>query len=169
MATNKTLLRVIVELTHGAFYIQCPCCDEVVRLRECHLFCDDDFPPQVAALIEQRKEELTKLKKELLKRRDAIPRRSQVAATAVNCGKVFERLAPALADFPFERNDCRSLFDPIDYVIFEGLSCRGAVDEVVFADIKSGHASLSARQKEIARCVTAGDVSLETYDREEKP
>ena len=63
-------------------------------------------------------------------------------------------LAPTLDGFTFNKNDCRSMFDPIDYVIFEGLSEKQKVDKILFVDIKSGKARLSAKQKKIkiAQC-----------------
>jgi predicted Holliday junction resolvase-like endonuclease len=53
-------------------------------------------------------------------------KRPQLTAKAVNIGFILERIAPAFDHFPFEHNDCRSLFDPIDYVIFEGLNKSGS-------------------------------------------
>ncbi len=45
--------------------------------------------------------------------------------------------------------DCRSTGgDPIDYVIFKGLS-EGNVTEIIFVDVKTGGAVLTPRQKEI--------------------
>ncbi len=70
-------------------------------------------------------------------------------------------------DFPFDRNDCRSLFDPIDYVIFEGLSKRGVVSKVLFADIKTGRARLKRNQKEIKMLVENKKVDWDTYKSED--
>lgn len=36
----------------------------------------------------------------------------------------------------FDKNDCRSLFDQIDYVIFEGVNKTGNVQRIIFTDIK---------------------------------
>jgi predicted Holliday junction resolvase-like endonuclease len=53
---------------------------------------------------------------------------------------ILERIAPVLEEFRFNKNDCRSLFDPIDYVIFDGLHKNGKVQKIFFIDIKSGGA-----------------------------
>ena len=36
----------------------------------------------------------------------------------------------------FDKNDCRCLFDQIDYVIFEGVIKTGSVHRIIFTDIK---------------------------------
>jgi predicted Holliday junction resolvase-like endonuclease len=56
------------------------------------------------------------------------------------------------------------LFDPIDYVIFEGLCQRGIVSRIIFADIKTGSGSLSRRQREIRDLVNSKKVEFDTYE-----
>jgi predicted Holliday junction resolvase-like endonuclease len=58
---------------------------------------------------------------------------------------------------------CRSVFDPIDYVIFEGLSGSGVVKNIVFSDIKTGAAILKPQQREIRSLIQCCKVELETY------
>ena len=59
--------------------------------------------------------------------------------------------------------NCRSLFDPIDYVIFEGLTERGRVSKILFTDVKTGAAKLSEKQKEIRSLVQAKKVEFDVY------
>jgi predicted Holliday junction resolvase-like endonuclease len=69
-----------------------------------------------------------------------------------------------LKGFKLDPNDCRSLFDPIDYVVFNGLSKTGKVDSIVFMDVKSGEARLSKKQKAIQNLVEASKVTFQTYE-----
>ena len=78
-------------------------------------------------------------------------------------GFILERLAPVLAEFPFDKNDCRSLFDPIDYVIFEGLQKTGKVQKIFFVDIKSGKAKLKPNQKAIKQMIEQKKVEFKNY------
>ena len=55
------------------------------------------------------------------------------------------------------------MFDPIDYVIFEGLSEKQKVDKIVFVDIKSGGATLTQKQKKIKQVVVDKKVRFKTY------
>lgn len=81
----------------------------------------------------------------------------------MNIGFILERLCPSLRQFRFDRNDCRSLFDPIDYVVFDGLSSRGSVSKIVFMDIKTGRSRLNDTQEEIRSLVERKRVVWDTY------
>jgi predicted Holliday junction resolvase-like endonuclease len=90
-------------------------------------------------------------------------KRPQLTAKAVNIGFILERIAPAFDHFPFEHNDCRSLFDPIDYIIFEGLNKSGVVNKIIFTDIKTGAARLKNNQKEIKTLIDNKKVEFKIY------
>ena len=163
-AKKKKAREVIAALEKGKLKAVCPHCDEDFKLADAGLFALDDFTREAEQLYEERLAELKERKKELASRRKDVSARSERGAEAVNIGLVLERLAPALESFGFARNDCRSLFDPIDYVIFEGLS-GGKIDRLIFSDIKTGGARLSVRQREIRDAVAAGKVEWHVYDR----
>ncbi len=76
-------------------------------------------------------------------RRDAIAR-----SAAVIAGRVHEQLVPHLPGFEFNPKDARFLGSPVDFIVFDGLA-TGAVTQVVFLEIKTGSAALSAREKEV--------------------
>jgi predicted Holliday junction resolvase-like endonuclease len=162
-AAAKELIQTLEE---REFYAECPCCNEPVRLRDCELFYLDDFTSSAKEAYDAMMADIAERTLELKKRRTAISSRSEVGAKAVNLGFIFERLAPAMEQFHFDRSDCRSLFDPIDYVIFEGLSSRGSVSKIIFSDIKTGKARLQSRQQDIKELVKAKKVSMMTYESE---
>jgi len=166
MNLSKDAREIIRTLEENRFYAECPCCGEPILLRDAGLFYLDDFSPEAEELYKQRLDELKEQEKEFRERRKEIPRGSEVKATAVNIGFILERIAPCMKDFCFEKNDCRSLFDPIDYVIFEGLTRKGAVDKILFVDIKTGNARLTGKQKEIRDLVEGKKVTWDTYPTE---
>lgn len=163
---NDRLLakQIIRSLEHEGFYAECPCCEEPVSLKDCELFYLDDFGETGRSIYEQYRSELNKRKNELRERRNQISQSSEIGAYATNISLILERLAPALGTFRYECSDCRSLFDPIDYVIFEGLCQTGVVSRIIFADIKTGNASLSRRQREIRDLVKSKKVEFDTYE-----
>ena len=163
---SRKAREIIRTLQEKGFYAECPCCGEPVRLRDCGLFYLDEFTPEAKQIYSQLKADLAMRAKEIGQRKEQISTRSELGAKAVNIGFILERLAPSMSTFRFARNDCRSLFDPIDYVIFEGLSEKGAVSNIVFADIKTGAATLQPHQREIRSLVQARKVQLETYPSE---
>ncbi len=77
-------------------------------------------------------------------------------------GQVLERLAPHFPDFPHDPTELRFIGTPVDYVVFRGLS-NGAVEEVVFLEVKSGRSALSSRERRVREAVLAGRVRWEEY------
>lgn len=163
MDTKKQAREVISSLKNGPFFVECPCCEDSVRLRDAGLFYLGEFTPEAKKLLEERKTGLKETEKELKERRRAMPEKSERGAKSVNIGFILERLAPSLSQFRFNRNDCRSLFEPIDYLIFEGLTLTGKVNRIIFSDIKTGKARLQNSQKQIRELVARKRVSWDTY------
>lgn len=168
MSLAKEANEVIRTLESSRSYAQCPCCEEPILLKDAGLFYLDDFPPHAEQAYQQLLQDLQEQQKVLRARRKTISKTSEVGAKAVNIGFILERIAPSMEEFRFDRNDCRSLFDPIDYVIFEGLSKKGAVTKILFADIKTGGAQLGPRQKEIRNLVERRHVVWDTYEARAK-
>jgi predicted Holliday junction resolvase-like endonuclease len=163
MSQKNQARDLIRALTSGGFYCECPACGESIRLRDAALFYLDDFSPNAAERYRQRLEDVKERRKALKELRIAIPLKSEKGAQAVNIGFILERIAPSLKSFVFDHNDCRSLFDPIDYIIFEGLSRKGRVERIIFADIKTGKAKLQKKQGEIKALVEEKRVEFDTY------
>jgi predicted Holliday junction resolvase-like endonuclease len=155
---------IIRTLEDSGFYAECPCCAEPILLRDCDLFYLDDFNEKGREIYEFYRKEVEQRRIELRERRQHISESSEIQARATNIGFILERLAPSLSTFRFDCSDCRSLFDPIDYVIFEGLCQKGLVSRIIFADIKTGSATLSRKQREIRNLVNSKKVEFDTYE-----
>lgn len=164
MNNERFAKEIIRTLEDGGFYAECHCCEEPILLRNCDLFYLDDFSEKGQKIYDVYREELKQRRTDLRERRKHISVSSEIQARATNIGFILERLAPSLSTFRFECSDCRSLFDPIDYIIFEGLCKKGVVSRIIFADIKSGNASLSSKQREIRKLVNTKKVEFDTYE-----
>jgi predicted Holliday junction resolvase-like endonuclease len=143
----------------------CPHCEESFPLAAAQLF-DARRPLEGSALekLKAQQEALAEGRAELKARREKGPERSRVGAESGNIGKVVEKVAPSLPGFSLEAGDCRALFEPIDYVVFNGLTRTGRIDSLRFVDVKSQGARLNARQKLIRAAVEAGKVTLVVAD-----
>lgn len=166
MDLAKEAEAIIRTLEANRFYAECPCCEDPILLKDTGLFYLDDFSHAAEKLYQQRLEELKEREEKLRERRKLISQTSEIGAKAVNIGFILERIAPSMKEFRFNRNDCRSLSDPIDYIIFEGLSTRGAVSKILFVDIKTGGGRLKANQREIRSLVERKRVVWDTYGTE---
>jgi len=86
-------------------------------------------------------------------REDAVQR-----SLAVTVGKVHEQLVPYLPEFGFNPKDVRFLGSPVDLVVFDGLAA-GAVRRVVFLEVKTGGAPLTARERQVRDVIEAREVA----------
>jgi len=164
--TNESKAKQFIRaLETDGVYAECPACEDTIKLKDAGLFYLDSFSDTAREVSSVLKREQRERADELTARRKSICATSEVGAQTVNMGLILERLAPRMASFRFERSDCRSLFDPIDYLIFEGLSTKGVVSKIFFMEIKTGGSSLKPSQKQIRSLVQSKKVSLAVYER----
>ena len=150
-------------LQQNGFKANCTTCRDRFKLKDAKLFSVDNFNTDAKKLLNEKKDELKDRKELISKKKSSTQKRVETTTGSVNMGFILERLAPVLAQFPFDKNDCRSLFDPIDYVIFEGLQKTGKVQKIFFVDIKSGKAKLKANQKAIKQIIEQKKVEFKNY------
>jgi predicted Holliday junction resolvase-like endonuclease len=152
---------VLIELNRQRdLWVRCPHCDDEFRVAEAGLFdATKKLPDAALARLEQMRADLREMKEVLVKRREQAREKPKIAAKAANIGKTVEKIAPSLAGFPARAEECRALFEPIDYVVFKGLR-TGKVEALLFVDVKSGGAQLAPKQRQIKAAVEGGKVSL---------
>lgn len=161
---RKEAKEIITTFNSGHFYCECPCgCGEEIKLKDADLFFLDDFSKKGKEAQLELLGNLKQQRLDLKERELNMSKRPQLTAKAVNIGFILERIAPGFDHFPFEHNDCRSLFDPIDYVIFEGLKKNGVVSKIIFTDIKTGMAKLKIKQREIKSLIQNKKVEFKLY------
>jgi predicted Holliday junction resolvase-like endonuclease len=95
---------------------------------------------------------LWKLRHTAYLRADAVQK-----SQAVTAGKVYEQLLPYLPGFPYNPKDVRFLGSPTDLIVFDGLA-EGQVKRVVFLEVKSGGAGLTARERSVRDAIQAREV-----------
>lgn len=154
---------IILTLKKGNFFAECSCCGEEINLKTTSLFDHDNFTTDALEIYNQQLEVINAKKEALKKLKEIGASKSQIGAKAINIGFILERIAPTLDSFRFSHNDCRSIFDPIDYIIFEGLSNKNHVDKIFFVDIKTGASKLSKKQLEIRAIISEGKVDFKKY------
>lgn len=78
-------------------------------------------------------------------------------------GKLFERLGPFFQQFGHDPRDMRAVMDPIDYIVFNGLTMNRCVDHITFVEVKSGLGRQSTCQRSIAETIKRGHFDVETW------
>lgn len=80
-------------------------------------------------------------------------RREAIAGSqAAVAGRVFERVAPYLPGFGYNPKDIRFVGDPVDFVVFDGLS-DGNVRNVVFVEVKTGDGELNRNERRVKAAI----------------
>lgn len=161
---STQLQDLIVFLQSNNFKAECPNCSGKMDLSETALFDAAHFTPEAKELLKDRKQVNRERMDELKGRSGKMSQKIETTTQSVNIGFILERLAPTLKGFRFDKNDCRSLFDPIDYIIFEGLNKTGSVQKIIFTDIKTGDARLKKNQKQIRQVVEEKKVEFRKYN-----
>jgi predicted Holliday junction resolvase-like endonuclease len=152
--------------------VECPHCNEEFPVKRGKLFSmHENYPQAVQKIIRQRfesanvlKEELRARGKELSENKKKKPQRITTSAHGSNFGKIAEQIVPAFLTFPYKQSECRPLFEPIDYIIFTGLSEEHHVEAIKFVDVKTGDARLSKGQRQIRDRVVEGRIKHKVID-----
>lgn len=163
---RKKAMEIIETLSSNRFYGECPCCNETILLSKANLFYSDKFNVKAEETYELYQNEFDERKQELNALKQSISKKSEIGARSVNIGFILERMFPSLAEFPYCCEDCRSLFDPIDYLVFEGLSTKGKVERLLWIEIKTGGARLNQPQRQIKSLVENKELVWDVYSME---
>ena len=154
--------RLIQKLMASALYAECSCGGEF-KLAESILFDGTKPFPEEALDAQKRFEESLKTREDLLKKRMKLATQTaQATTTAVNIGKNLEKVLPTMNDFKWLAPDSKFLGDPIDLIIFNGLS-ENKVSSISFVEVKSGKARLNNHQKTIRDAIEEHKVSYKVF------
>ena len=153
---------LIGELAASGTPAGCPHCRRAFPLSEYLLFDGRaEFPPGareardgMARDLERRMEELSGGEARALD--------SEKRAASIGLGKALEKMLPAHRGFRFAPSDCRFISEPIDMIVFEGLT-EGRVDRIVFMDVKTGSSSLNGHQRQVRDAVEGRRVECKSY------
>ena len=100
-----------------------------------------------------------KMKKLLTEaRREAVQR-----SRSTLLGKLFEQLAPFLQRFDHDPRDVRAIMDPVDYVVFDGLTINRRVERITFVEVKSGTSRTSPVQRSIFEAIREGRIGTAVW------
>lgn len=80
-------------------------------------------------------------------------------------GKFTEQMTPYLPQFSYDPTEARFIGNPIDFIVFPGLS-RGEPEEIVIMEVKSGRTGqLTGAQRKIRQLIEDGMVRWELLQK----
>ena len=101
------------------------------------------------------------VERQLGKERKEIRRKAIASSRACQLGKTLEKVVPMFPGFGHHPYDVRPVFDPIDYVVFDGYY-EGEVSDITFVEFKTGAGRISQIQNSIRDTVIRKRVHFET-------
>jgi predicted Holliday junction resolvase-like endonuclease len=154
--------QLIAKLKGSNFYAECPCGEEF-KLSDAILFDGTGpFPEEAWGIRAQLSDALMNRELDLKKKEKLATHHAEIVTKAVNIGRNLERALPTLKDFKWVVPDSKFLGDPLDLLVFNGLS-MGNVTSISFVEVKSGNAHLNGHQKSIRDAVEDHKVSFQVF------
>jgi predicted Holliday junction resolvase-like endonuclease len=154
--------QLIKKLRESNLYAECPCGGEFKLSRSILFDGTKPFPEKALEIQKQLKEKLKDREEELKKRRKLATEKAQITTKAVNIGKSLEKVLPTMRDFKWPVPDSKFLGDPIDLMVFNGLSVN-KVKSINFVEVKSGKARLNKHQESIRDAIEEQKVSYKVF------
>jgi predicted Holliday junction resolvase-like endonuclease len=153
----------LVDTLNGlkAVYAICPCCGDPIRLADADLF-TKARPPKTK--FDEIEEETSQIETQL-ERYEASRERIEEGARRRGRDAARQRLAEIAPFFTSRRivpNDVKVLFDPVDYVVFNGLDagCCGSVELV---DRPPQNAMRERLHWSLERALKEGKIEWQTF------
>ena len=154
---------LIKTLNKSPLIAECPYCNEEFTLSQALLFDGrQTFPSKAETKRVAMLDELKERSADLLERQKRATTKSEKTATAVGIGKIIEKILPAYKNFGLTPSDCRFLAEPIDMIVFDGVS-ENKIKNITFMDVKTGNATLNTHQKQIRDAILDHDVMWRSY------
>jgi len=155
--------QLIKELQTSDFYAECPNGCEF-KLSDAIIFDGEKtFPKKAIKRKKELLEELEEMKHDFEKRKKSANVNAEITTKSVNIGKNLEKIFPTFKDFKWDLPDARFLGDPLDLIIFNGLS-KGEIDSINFVEIKTGKSPLNPHQRSIKHAVNEKKVSYKVIE-----
>jgi len=145
--------RLIANLKSSDLYAECTLCGGEFKLSDAVLFDGRRVFPEAAETIRQNMLREFNQRTEVLKRRKvSADVGAEKKAIEVGIGKIIEKIVPAHRMFKMPLGDCRPLFEPIDFIVFNGMS-NMKVNSLTFLEIKTGNARLNKHERMVRDAV----------------
>jgi predicted Holliday junction resolvase-like endonuclease len=153
---------LIKSLKVSGLYAECTCGEEF-KLSDAILFDGTKpFPKEALGTQTELNAVLQTRNQDLIRKMKLATEIAEKTTKAVNIGKNLERALPIIRDFKWVVPDSKFLGDPIDLIVFNGLS-NGKVNSLSFVEVKSGKAKLNDHQKSIRDAIEGHKVSYKVF------
>lgn len=139
----------------------CPCCGEVFRLSEATVFTKGAPPATPFDKVEREQAKVDRAVEKFEEKEEAI-REHATALGQKAAKKKLKRIAGYFVERGVDPQDVKTLFHPVDYVVFRGLNGK-QVKAIELVDRPPTSSAREKLQKSIRGALKAGNVEWRTW------
>lgn len=150
--------------TGQEIYGVCPCCEEIFRVSEMQIFYGKKPPRDWLERLREKGSQLDEERKQFEQDRNKIVSDAIKRSLVVHIGKTLEHIAPIIPQLGHHPRDVRGIFDPVDYVAFNGMFEKKSIDSISFIEIKTGKSRLTPIERKIRDAVKDQRVEWKMYN-----
>ncbi len=140
----------------------CPLCGGIFRLSEIKISYKRKFPIDWYDKLLAEGEELGEKEGELEEKLKIIRKKATERARRVLLPKLLRRVDPLFTSLGYFPQDAKAIFDPIDFVIFDGMNRDENVRRIVFMDHETENRDQRIIQKSIEKTIEKERYEWET-------
>lgn len=131
----------------------CPCCEEIVRVSDLHMFTKDPTPKTWLDDYEKQVNGLEKNVESFEEKEENI-RKTQIEKGRLGAEQVVGKaIAPIFKELKINPYDVKSILNPIDFVVFDGMTKNGTVDEILLLSKSLKNPQLNTLREQLHQIV----------------
>lgn len=140
----------------------CPLCGEIFRLGDIKISYRRKFPMDWYDELLTEEEKITERESKLEEKLREIREKATEHARRVLLPKLLRKVDPLFSKLGYFPQDVKAIFDPIDFVIFDGMNRAEKVKRIVFMDHKTEDREQQIIQKSVERTIDKERYEWET-------
>jgi predicted Holliday junction resolvase-like endonuclease len=149
--------------TAQEIYGVCPTCGDIFRVSDMRIFYGKEPPKDWLSTLTEKEQLLEKQQLQFEVDKSKIIEDAIQRSIAIRIGKTLERIAPIIPRLGVRPSEIRGIFDPVDYVAFNGM-LENRIDNICFLELKTGKSSLTKIQRRIRDAVNEGRVEWKEFN-----
>jgi len=131
----------------------CPSCGEIFRLSDIKISYQRRFPTDWHDKLLAKDERISDKEDELEEKLAEIREKATEHARKVLLPQLLRKVDPIFTKLGYFPQDVKAIFDPIDFVVFDGMNRTEKVKRIVFMDHETEDTGQRAIQKSIERTI----------------
>jgi predicted Holliday junction resolvase-like endonuclease len=140
----------------------CPLCGEIFRLSDIKISYRRKFPVDWYDELLAEEEKIAERESKLEEKLEGIREKATEHARRVLLPKLLRKVDPLFTSLGYFPQDVKAIFDPIDFVVFDGMNRAEKVKRVVFMDQQTENREQRMIQKSMEKTIEKERYEWET-------